>query len=65
MVDGVLTSCYADVHHDLAHLIITPIQKFAEVTEWIFQGDSGFLSYVSTVRELDKMILPDGQYLSY
>ena len=30
MVDGVLVSCYADFDHDLAHITITPMQKFAE-----------------------------------
>ena len=36
MVDGMLASCYADFPHDLAHLIVKPMQKFADVMEWIF-----------------------------
>ena len=36
IVDGVLASCYAYTNHDLAHIGMTPIQWFPEVTEWIF-----------------------------
>ena len=65
MVDGILTSCYADFDHDLAHLTITPIQKFAEVMEWIFGNDLGFSVYVGSARQLGQLMLPEGQYLSY
>ena len=65
MVDGMLTSCYADFDHDLAHLMVTPMQTFAEVIEWIFGIDLGFLVYVGTARQLGQLILPEGQYLSY
>ena len=65
MVDGVLASCYADFDHDLAHITITPMQKFAEVMEWMFGSDYGFPVYVGTARQLGRLILPDKQYLNY
>ena len=65
MVDGVLASCYADFDHDLAHFTTTPMQNFADVTEWIFGNEFGFPLYVGTARQLGKLILPDGQYWSY
>ena len=65
MVDGMLASCYADFDHDLAYLITTPMQKFAEIMEWIFGTDFGFPVYVGTTRQLGQLMLPDGQYWSY
>ena len=65
LVDGMLASCYADFDHDLAHLMITPIQKFAEIMEWIFGTDFGFSVYIDTARQLGQLMLPDGQYWNY
>ena len=65
MVDGILASCYADFDHDLAHLTILPMHRFAEVMEWIFGTDFGFQVYVGTTRHLGQLMLPDGQYWSY
>ena len=65
LVDGILASCYADCHHDLAHLSITPMQKFTEVMEWIFGTDFGFPVYVVTANQLGQLMLPDGQHWSY
>ena len=62
MVDGVLASCYAECHHDLAHLTMTPMQRFSEIVEWIFGDESGFPVFVSTVRELGFILLPDTWY---
>ena len=58
MVDGILASCYADFHHDLAHLTMTPMQRFSGVLELIFGYDSGFPVFVSTARELGIVLLP-------
>ena len=41
MVDGVLASCYADFHHDLAHLMKIPMQRFPVLMKWIFGEDTG------------------------
>ena len=65
MVDGVLTSCYADFDHDLAHFMITPIQWLSEEVEWIFGDDAGFSVYVSIGREIGILLLPYLQYFNY
>ena len=65
MVDGMLTSCYADCDHDLAHVMVTPMQKFAEAMQWIFGTDLGFPVYVGTARQLGQLLLPDKQFFSY
>ena len=65
IVDGVLTSCYADFHHDLAHLVMAPMQVFALALEWIFGDDTGFPIYVNIARELGILLLPDGHNWTY
>ena len=65
MADGILASCYAGFPQDLAHLTITPMQKFGEVMRLIFGDDFGFPVYVGTAKQLGKLILPDEQYWSY
>ena len=59
MVDGVLASCYADFHHDLAHLTMQPMQIFPALLEWIFGKDTGYPVYVSTLRQLGIILLPN------
>ena len=61
IVDGVLTSCYADFHHDVAHLTMTPMQRLAEALEWVFGADAGFSNYVNIAREFGILLFPDGQ----
>ena len=46
MVDGVLTSCYASINHDLAHIGMTPIRWFPEIMELIFGKENGYTAYV-------------------
>ena len=65
VVDGVLASCYPGTHHDLAHLTMTPMQRFSAMLEWMFGEDTGFPVYVSAARQLGIMLLPDGQFWSY
>ena len=62
IVDGVLASCYADFHHDLAHLTMAPMQKFPEFIEWLFGEDIGYPVYVSTLRKMGMMLLPDEHF---
>ena len=57
VVDGVLASCYAGFHHDLAHLTMIPMQRFLEVIEWTLGDDTGLSVFVNTAKEL-VMILP-------
>ena len=46
LVDGVLTSCYASIDHDLAHITMTPLRWFPEIMKYIFGDDIGFPVYV-------------------
>ena len=65
IVDEVLASCYADFHHDLAHLTMVPMQRFSVVMNWIFGEDAGFSVFVSTARGLGILLLPDAHIWSY
>ena len=51
IVDGVLASCHASSHHDLAHTGITFIRWFPEIILWIFGEDDGFSTFVRTTKE--------------
>ena len=62
IVDDVLASCYASVDHDLAHSIMTPIQRLSEIMKWIFGDDAGFPVFVNNVREMGLFLLPDGHF---
>ena len=65
MVNGVLVSCYADFHHDVAHLSVIPMKVMSLVLEWILGNDTGFPVYVSTARQLGMMFLPDENIFKY
>ena len=57
VVDGVLASCYASFDHDLAHFVMTPMQWFPRVLEWIFGVYHGQPDYVTTAKEFGRLIL--------
>ena len=65
MVDGVLASCYADIHHDAAHFTMMPMQICPAVIEWLFGNDAGFPVFVSTARKLGMLLLPNDITSSY
>ena len=65
VVDGVLASCYADFPQYLAHLTMTPMQRYSNVMEWIFGDDTGFPVCVDSAMNFGKLILPSGQYWIY
>ena len=65
IVDGILASCYADFDHDLAHVIMTPMQILSKSMEWIFGEDAGFPVFVNTARELGMLLLPDEYIWQY
>ena len=65
IVNGVLASCYADFDHDLAHLIMIPMQRLSESMELIFGEDAGFPVFVNTARELGMLLLPDGYFWQF
>ena len=62
IVNGVLASCYADSHHDLAHVAMIPMYMLSNILHWIFGNDTGFPVYVSTARKLGMLMLPDEHF---
>ena len=62
IVDGVLASCFANSHHDVAYSVMIPIQKFSEVMDLIFGIEDGFPVFVSSARQLGKLLLPESQF---
>ena len=62
VVDGVLASCYADVHHDFGHLTMMPIQWFGGAIDQLFGFDIAFPVYVNIARQLSFMMMSDGQF---
>ena len=43
---------FADFPHDLVHLTIKPMQKFAKVIRWIYGNEFGFPLHVGTARSI-------------
>ena len=58
LVDDILTSCYASVHHDLAHIGMMSIQWFPEFIEWIFGEMNGSVPYIKINENLGRWVLP-------
>ena len=58
VVEGVLTSCYASAHHDVAHLVMTPMRWFPEIIEWMFGVDQEFQVYVMIANYLGDWVMP-------
>ena len=58
IVDGVLASCYASFHYDLAHIVMTPIQWFPEIIHWIFGDEVGHSAFIKTTKYTGSLILP-------
>ena len=59
MVNGILASCYATFDHDLAHLVMTPIQLFPTLIEWIFGQDDGIQGFVTIAKTLGRYLTPN------
>ena len=63
IVNGVLASCYASTHHDLAQYIMKPNQWYPAIINWIFGIDNGSPVYVTSLKEVKKWLHPnDIQY---
>ena len=60
VVDGVLASCYASFDHNLAHFVVTPMQWYPGLTEWIFGESNGYPAYVNIAKEFGRWVLPYG-----
>ena len=65
VVDGVLTSCYAIVNHDLAQIVLKPIQWYTNIMELAFGNENGVSGYVSVAQDLGKWVLPYGSQLNF
>ena len=61
MVDGVLASCYASTDHDLAHIAMTPIRWFPEMTAWIFGREDGYKIYTDILEKFGTLLKQIGQ----
>ena len=61
IVDGVLASYYADFPQFLAHLVMTPMQRYSGVVEWILGDENRFPIFVKIARRIGFLTLPDGQ----
>ena len=61
VVDGVLASCYASVHHDIAHLGMAPMRYFPQLIMSIFQDENGFSAFVQIMEVLGKWVQPNSQ----
>ena len=59
IVDGVLTSCYASLDHDLAHISMKPMQWSPNIIQWIFGEENGFPTFITTAEELGKWLMPN------
>ena len=58
VVDGVLSSCYASVHHDVAHITMTPLRWFPEFTKGLMGEDGGFAVYAKMAELFEGLIPP-------
>ena len=58
MVNGMLASCYAFSDHDLAHLMLAPIQWYPDIMGWIFGIEKESPGYISTLTDLGGLLLP-------
>ena len=62
IVDEILASCYIDVHHDMAHLVMAPFRWLPGIIAWLFGEDTGFQVSVGIAEQLSKWILPNLQF---
>ena len=57
IIDDVLASCYASVHHDLAHIGMIPIRRVPDVTDWILGHDEKSSAYITIFQEWMEWLL--------
>ena len=65
IVDEILASCYASLDHDLAHIVMKPIQWYPKIIQQIFGEEYGFPAFIRTAEELGKWLMPYGQFIQY
>ena len=60
VADGVLASCYAIVDHDIAQIVMKPIQWYPDVAELVFGDENGVSAYINVVKNIGTWLLPPG-----
>ena len=63
MVNGILASCYASFHHDLAHIAMIPMKLFPKAVEWFFCVQNGSPDFVDAIKKLGRSMLPAGSLI--
>ena len=58
VVDRVLASCYASIHHDIAHCGMIPIRWFPGLVSQIFGEQKEYSVYVKIAEDFGKIVLP-------
>ena len=64
VVDGVLASCYAIVDHDIAQIVMKPIQWYPDVTELVFGDENGISAYINVLKIIGRWLLPQGSEIN-
>ena len=60
VVDGVLASCYAIVDHDIAQIVMKPIQWCPDIIESVFGDENGVSAYINIAKTIGIWLLPQG-----
>ena len=63
VVDGVLASCYAIVDHNIAQIVMKPIQWYPHIIELVFGDENGVSAYINVARNLGIWMWPQGNKL--
>ena len=58
IVDGVLTSCYGIVDHDIVQIVMKPIQWYPGVIELVFGDENGIPVFLSIAQNFGRWVLP-------
>ena len=61
IVDGTLVSCYASCHHDLVHILMTPIRWSPNIKDWIIGEKNGFPIFVTIAEDVGRWVLPNNK----
>ena len=64
VVDGVLASCYAIVDHDVAQIVMKPIQWYPDGTELVFGDENGVSAYINVLKIIGRWLLPQGSEIN-
>ena len=64
MVDGVLASCYAIVDHDIAQIVMKPIQWYPDVVELVFGDENRVSAYINVAKTIGIWLLPQGSKIN-